>query len=812
MASAFGGFKVGREFLVNSYTASVQQSPDVAPLASGGFVAVFQSSYSQAIGQRFTAAGEKIGPEFIIGSSREVPQVAPLAGGGFIVVWVRGDDYAVVAQRYSDTGAKVGAPIIAAAAPPEEIYRMIPAIATLASGEVVIGWSETDGNGSYDVYLQRLGTAFEALGEPLLVNSIMQGSQYAPGIAALEGGGFAVQWRDNGSSDTGFLGDVDIQIFDASGTPVGWQFGADIDTSGDQSPGHIAPLPSGGFISVWPRSNRNGFDTEYSIEAQIFDAAGNRVGTEILVSPAAAGAKITPTVLPLSGGFFLIVWADGSAAAGDGSGYGLKAQMFDAVGVKVGTEFLVNEITQGYQYRPSATMLASGGFVISWSDTSGLGGDTSESVKARIFEPNAVARADAVATDESRVLSGSLFADNGSGADGGTPAIAGINGLSASIGKTITLASGALLTVQADGSFVYDPNGKHTALAAFGSGAVNTSATESFTYTLSSGNTATVTLTVRGVASAGDMMRGDGGDNEVTGTGGADLMLLDQGGTDRAFGGGGNDRFFLGGAFNAADRIEGGEGEDSLILSGILNVTLDAETISGIERLRLLSGGGGGEPNRFHLTTHDANVAAGGRLLVDAQDLLAGETLIFNGSAEKDGRFQLYGGAGADILAGGAGKDELFGSGGADRLYGMAGDDVISGGAGADWLNGGLGADRFLYASASESTGSGFDTIEGFDPRADRIDLPGALTGWNGVLQTGFLSAASFDSDLAAAVDDRLDPGGAMLFRPDAGTFAGRTFLLADADGDGAYVAGADFLIEIGAPILPGAWGTGIFV
>jgi Ca2+-binding RTX toxin-like protein len=89
-------------------------------------------------------------------------------------------------------------------------------------------------------------------------------------------------------------------------------------------------------------------------------------------------------------------------------------------------------------------------------------------------------------------------------------------------------------------------------------------------------------------------------------------------------------------------------------------------------------------------------------------------------------------------------------------MYGMAGDDEITGGAGADWLNCGLGADRFLYALASVSTGSGFDTIEGFDPRVDRIDLPGAVTGWDGVLQTESLSVAS--------------------------------------------------------PILPGAWGAGIFV
>jgi VCBS repeat-containing protein len=804
MASIIGGFSAGSEFLVNSYSGSARMS-DLAPLASGGFISVYQSGYSTAIGQRFTASGAKIGPEFIIGASRDEPYVTALPGGGFVVAWIRSEDYAVVAQRYGDDGAKAGDLLLVA--PPTEIYRSMPAISTLASGAVVVGWSENDAGGSYDVHLQRFDTAWDKLGDPLLVNSITQGSQYRPIIAPLADGGFAVQWRDNGSASTNFMGDADIQLFNAAGEAVGWQFGADAVSAGDQSPGHIAPLPDGGFVSVWPRWFRNASGTaEYSIEAQIFGASGARVGPEILVSPSAVGAKMTPTILPLTGGFFLIAWSDGSAAGGDGSFYGLRAQMFDAAGIKVGAEFLVNENTIGYQSRPSATMLPSGGFVISWSDSSGSSSGV-DTVRARVFEPNAIARADSLVAGEASVLSGNLFADNGAGADSGVPQIAGINGLSASVGQTLTLASGALLTVQADGRFVYDPNGKHAALAAFGSGAVNTSANESFTYTLTSGLTATVTLTVRGEASAGDLMKGDAADNIIQGSSGADTFLLEAGGSDTANGGTGNDRFYLGAAFDATDRLSGGAGEDGLFLTGNLIVTLEAETISGIERIRLLSTGA----NSFNLTSHDQNVAAGGRLVVDGRDLVAGESLALNGAAELDGSFWLFGGAGDDILAGGARNDELSGGGGADRLYGMVGDDRISGGGGADRMHGGHGADRYLYGSVSDSTGSAFDVIEGFDPRSDRIDLPGSVSAWNGFLQTGSLSAGTFDADFAAAVDERLTPGGAMLFRADSGDFANRIFLVVDADGDGAYLPGADFLIEMERPVLPKTWSTDLF-
>ncbi len=71
-----------------------------------------------------------------------------------------------------------------------------------------------------------------------------------------------------------------------------------------------------------------------------------------------------------------------------------------------------------------------------------------------------------------------------------------VNGLAANVGTQITLPSKALLTVQADGSYDYDPNGAFDYLKAGGS------ATDSFTYAISDSSgavsTASVTITVLG--------------------------------------------------------------------------------------------------------------------------------------------------------------------------------------------------------------------------------------------------------------------------------------------------------------------------
>lgn len=84
--------------------------------------------------------------------------------------------------------------------------------------------------------------------------------------------------------------------------------------------------------------------------------------------------------------------------------------------------------------------------------------------------------------------------------DGDSFTLSAVNGQPAAVGQTITLASGALLTVNADGSFSYDPNGAWDSLDA---GEV---ARESFTYTVTdargASDTATATVTIVGAVEA----------------------------------------------------------------------------------------------------------------------------------------------------------------------------------------------------------------------------------------------------------------------------------------------------------------------
>jgi hypothetical protein len=274
--------------------------------------------------------------------------------------------------------------------------------------------------------------------------------------------------------------------------------------------------------------------------------------------------------------------------------------------------------------------------------------------------------------------------------DGPPLSITEINGTPASIGVPITIGSGATVTLNANGTLTYDPNDMFNALTATGNpyGAQNTSATDSFTYTLDGGTPTSVTVTVNGVASADDRLGGSGGDDVIAGTPQADLFMLEQGGQEDVSGGGGNDAFYFGAALDAGDNVDGEGGDDVVGVQGDYSggLTLGANNLIRIETLAIISGADtrfgdtAGNSYSYNLTVVDANVGAGAVLTVNANNLAVGENLTFDGTLEQDGSFFIYAGRGDDTLTGGQQNDAFFfGNGGrfsaADTVDGQGGVD-----------------------------------------------------------------------------------------------------------------------------------------
>jgi serralysin len=190
-----------------------------------------------------------------------------------------------------------------------------------------------------------------------------------------------------------------------------------------------------------------------------------------------------------------------------------------------------------------------------------------------------------------------------------------------------------------------------------------------------------------------DTLTGNSANNILNGGGGNDRLLAGAG-VDQLIGGDGDDVLYFGADYTTADIGSAGAGRDAVVLQGNYTVTLSGSSLTGMESISLQSGANttfGDTANNFYdfnITTTDSLVTAGQQLIVNAQSLRAGEDFAFDGSAEHDGRFLVYGGHGVDNLKGGDGVDVFFFEGqrwsAGDKVDGGAGRDamVISAGSG----------------------------------------------------------------------------------------------------------------------------------
>ena len=303
----------------------------------------------------------------------------------------------------------------------------------------------------------------------------------------------------------------------------------------------------------------------------------------------------------------------------------------------------------------------------------------------------------------------------------------------------------------------------------------------------------------------------DGGDGNDTIVGGAGNDTIVTGlGNDKVNAGDGKDIMNLGATLDAADQIHGGASTDTVNLLGdyaSVPLVLGAKTMLKVENLKL------GAAFDYDLTTHDATVAAGLLLTVTAASLGTGDTLLFNGSAEINGRFKVTAGAADDSVTGGAGDDVIDGASGSDTLVGGGGDDRLVGGAGIDFLDGGAGADVFAYTSVSHSRGVTRDTVAGFDAAQDSFDLNVSITGIDTAVVAGPLNASTFNANLSALVNAAaLGAHHAVLFTASSGDLAGRSFLVADANGVAGLQANKDYVFEMATPVNLAGLTTSNFV
>ena len=231
------------------------------------------------------------------------------------------------------------------------------------------------------------------VGTELLVNSLTGGTQINSSVTALSNGGFVVAWHDQGRQVGATIDqNISAQIYDASGTPVGGEFQVNTAALGTQVNPAITALSDGKFVVTWSDNSGLLGEVAYGIKAQVFDATGSRVGAEFRVNTNVQGDQQFSAVTALNNGNFVVTWADRTDFFGTINST-IRAQIYTESGVKVGNEFVAN-VASGYDLTfPAVASLADGGFVITWQDRGGnLRTPTEDadgfSIRAQIYNAN----------------------------------------------------------------------------------------------------------------------------------------------------------------------------------------------------------------------------------------------------------------------------------------------------------------------------------------------------------------------------------------------------------------------------------------
>jgi hypothetical protein len=767
------GVPIGTEFLVNTATDNGQYDPQVAALPDGGFVIVWTDQGASATkAQVFDAAGAPTGLEIVVNtnSGGNDPQVTTLANGGFVVTWEAGgapgdnSGLAISAQIFTAAGVPVGGEILVNTA--TDNAQEEPQITALADGGFVVTWQDSSmgvggasGDSSFFAVKAQVFTAVGGLvGTEILVNTATTEDQNQPRIVALPNGGFVVTWQDVSEGDGGANGDasnqaVKAQVFTADGLKTGAEILVNTATDFSQYAPEITVLANGDFVITWTDGSGGfagapGDESSVAVKAQVFTESGAMVGTEILVNTATEDAQMAPKITALATGGFVITWEDFSlgagGAAGDGSSWAVKAQVFTAAGLPLGTEILVNTATTNQQEDPEITALPNGGFVITWEDFSqgdgGASGDTSSTaVKAQVFNIgygaveqvpldlrySGFSVSDADPGDTLTVTLTSPY--------GAFNLHAGDLTLDATGQGTGTLTiTGAANQI---GALFYFGFFSDIPVLSFTADTDTPPATTTITLTADDGAggvaSTSAVIAIQAVPDAGpttgdDIVTGTTGDDDLSGLAGADDLdggdgddFLDGGeGDDTLVGGTGQD-YLRGG--DGGDTLRGGAGDDTYVVENLGDTTdetggdgvdLVHSRISwtlgaGLENLTLGSAGGDidGTGNGV------ANVITGNAGDNSLSGLAGDDTLLGAG-----GQDTLDGGAGLDSLDGGNGNDILLGGADADDLVGGAGNDRLDGGTGGDDMVGGLGNDTYVVDSLSDTVtelaNGGIDTVE----------------------------------------------------------------------------------------------------
>ena len=326
------GKAIGKAFQVNTYPLGEPLSPAIAMDKRGNFVITWQThgqdgSVWGIIAQRFNKNGKALGREFVVNtytfSHQDDPDIAMDWKGNFVITWVshfQDGEEGIFAQRFNRKGKPLGNEFHVNSYIDNTQYD--PAIAMDQKGNFVITWASWLQDGSdLGIFAQMYNSKGEAVGNEFQVNTYMKWYQWHPAIAMDQNGNFVITWSSEGEDGSSY--GIFAQRFNKKGEAVGSEFQVNTYTQKSQDYPAVAMDNGGNFVIVWESKKQDGSGT--GIFAQMYNRRGEAVGNEFQVNTYVINSQALPAIAMKKKDKFVITWISNGQ---DGSDWGVFGRMF----------------------------------------------------------------------------------------------------------------------------------------------------------------------------------------------------------------------------------------------------------------------------------------------------------------------------------------------------------------------------------------------------------------------------------------------------------------------------------------------------
>ncbi|MBN1803927.1 MAG: hypothetical protein JW837_01630 [Sedimentisphaerales bacterium] len=256
-----------------------------------------------------------------------------------------------------------------------------PAIAMDSAGNFIVVWNSYLQDGSSNgIFGQRFDRNHNPIGREFQINSTSTGNQKEPSVAMNADGSFVVAWQGTGANDEDEE-DIFARLYNPNGIPVYNEFHINTNTADKQLCPAVAMSNDGGFVIVWESVNVPQ-DDKKSICGQLYNKDGLRVGAEFVVNNVSYDGRY-PNVAMDTEGNFIVVWME------DRSSNSILGRLYNPHGSAKTESFVVSSTKFSSVTEPSVAVGVQGHFIVTWDGHPELAKE--DDIHVRIFNADGTA-------------------------------------------------------------------------------------------------------------------------------------------------------------------------------------------------------------------------------------------------------------------------------------------------------------------------------------------------------------------------------------------------------------------------------------